>query len=156
MIYDLDPSGTDTVRLRASLVADPEECIAPPAAVEIDVDPWSTANIVKPDSNDSIVVAVLGSNTATGDATDFDVYQVDPDSLKLGAGEAPNIALSPLYGDYDGDTNTDAAFVFKTQGTGILCDDPDVTMQGETFSGDPFEGTGAIVTTDCATARCHP
>jgi len=121
-----------------------------PAAVEIDVDPWSAENIVKPDSNDSIVVAVLGSNTVTGDATHFDVYQVDPDSLKLGAGQAPNIALNPLYGDYDNDTNTDAAFVFKTQDTGILCDDPNVTLRGETFGGEAFEGTATIVTTDCS------
>jgi hypothetical protein len=140
----VDNSGTLSVR--ASIVS----------GVEIDVDPWSPANIVKPDSNDQIHVLVMGSNTATGDATDFDVYQIDPDSLKFGVGEAPSISGYPLYGDPDNDSNTDALFAFQTQDTGILCDDPDVTLLGETFSGDPFAGTDAIETTDCDTGGCHP
>jgi len=126
------------------------------AAIEVDVDPWSAANLVKPDSNDMLIVAVLGSNTASGDAIDFDVAQIAPASLKLGVGEAPNFALNPLYGDYDHDANTDAAFAFRTQDTGVFCDDPEVTLQGETFSGDPFEGTDTIDTIECVTGGCHP
>ena len=76
--------------------------------------------------------------------------------LKLGPGEAPNIAVSPLYGDYDGDSNTDAAFVFRTEDSGIFCEDTEVTLMGETFSGVPFEGTDAITTADCEATGCHP
>ena len=56
----------------------------------------------------------------------------------------------------DSDGNTDAAFGFYTQGTGIFCDDTEVTLSGETFSGVPFEGTDTIQTEDCETNNCHP
>lgn len=126
------------------------------AAVDIDVDPWSAANIVKPESADPVAVAVLGSNTATGDATDFAVADIDPASLKLGPLEAPSIALSPLYGDYDGDGNSDAAFMFQMQATGIICEDTEVTLHGQTFGGVPFTGTDTITTQDCDAGGCHP
>jgi hypothetical protein len=128
----------------------------PPAVVEVDVDPWRVSNSVKPDSNDAIFVAVMGSRTANGDPIDFDVSQIDPATLKLGAGEAANIAVNPLLGDYDHDTISDAAFAFRTQDTGILCGDSDVTLEGETFNGDQFAGTSTIATTDCDTGGCHP
>jgi len=156
VIYDINPAGPDTLSLRAAPTPTPGICDDASTVVEIDVDPWSAANTVRPDSNDTIIVAVMGSSTANGDATDFDVHQIDPGSLKLGIGEAPNIAVNPLYGDYDHDSNSDAAFAFKTQGTGIFCDDPDVNLQGETFGGDPFEGTGAIDTIECESGGCHP
>jgi len=142
-------SGYKTSSLYAWAVRDGDVAAIP---VEIDVDPWSSANKVKPHSNDSIVVAVMGGSIATGDATDFDVSQVDPDSLKLGVGEAPNIALNPLYGDYDNDTNTDAVFIFKTQETKISCFDSDVTLAGATFGGVPFAGTDMIAAIDCKAA----
>lgn len=128
----------------------------PPATVEVDIDPWSVSNSVKPESGDTIFVAVMGSRTASGDPIDFDVTQIDPDTLKLGVGEAANIAVNPLFGDYNQDAISDAAFAFKTQDTGILCDDPDVALAGETFNGDQFEGTSMIATTDCETTACHP
>jgi hypothetical protein len=49
-----------------------------PRAVEIDVDPWRPAQSVRPDSNDTIYVAVPGSDPATGDARNFDVDQIYP------------------------------------------------------------------------------
>lgn len=109
-------------------------------------------------ADDAITVlqaAVLGSNTASGDPVNFDVTQIDPATLSLGPGGAANIALNPLYGDYDSDGNTDAAFAFTTSATGIACDDTEVTLTGETFSGQPFAGASPIVTVDCDTG-CHP
>ncbi len=126
------------------------------STVEVDVDPWGEENIIRPESTAFVVVAVLGSNTATGDERDFDVQQINPGTLKFGVGEAPNIAVNPLYGDYNDDANTDAAFVFQTQDTGIVCDDTEVSLSGQTFSGAAFEGIDLIVTTECESAGCHP
>ena len=92
----------------------------------------------------------------SGDTVDFDVTDINADSLILGYGSAPNISQSPLYGDYDGDSNTDAAYAFQTQETGIFCDDPDVPLQGATVSGKEFAGFGSIETTDCDSGGCHP
>lgn len=130
--------------------------LKPALQVQIDVEPWSTENLVRPDSTANISVAVLGHSQVSGDAFDFDVATIDPATLKLGPGEAPNIAVAPLYGDYDSDSNTDAAFVFKTQDTGIFCEDTEVTLTGATFSGMPFEGTDTITTTECEATGCHP
>ena len=68
----------------------------------------------------------------------------------------PNIAVNPLYGDYNDDANTDAAFVFQTQDAGIICDDTEVSLSGQTFSGAAFEGIDLIVTTECESTGCHP
>lgn len=123
--------------------------------VSIDVDPFGAANEVRPSSNNLIALAVMGSNTATGDSEDFDATQVDPASLKLGIGEAQNVAIPWVY-DFDGDTNIDVAFGFRTQDTGIVCGDTEVTLVGETLAGEPFTATDTISTSDCVDAGCHP
>ena len=124
-------------------------------AVDVDVDPWSAANELRPASNNLIAVAVKGSNVATGDDIDFDATQIDPTTLRLGIGEAQNVAI-PWVGDFDGDTNTDVAFGFRTQDTGVFCGDTEVTLVGETFAGDPVGGADMISTTDCVDTGCHP
>jgi lysophospholipase L1-like esterase len=126
-----------------------------PVQLRIDVSPWSSGNIVLPASNNLIAVAVMGSNTATGDAVDFDATQVDPASLKFGWGEAQNLA-APWVGDFDGDTNIDVAFGFRTQATGILCGDTEVTLDGETYSGELITGTDTIDASECISTGCHP
>ena len=127
-----------------------------PATVQVDADPFNSPNVIRPDSTALIPAAVLGASIASGAEADFDVTQIDPQTLRLGPAQAPNIALTALYGDYDGDGNSDAAFGFRSQDTGIYCGDTEVTLTGETFSGLPFEGTDAIQTEDCEATGCHP
>lgn len=128
---------------------------SPPQDVAIDVDPWSPTNEVKPSSNNTIAVAVLGMSVAAGDAADFDATQVDPATVKLGIGQASNVA-TPLVTDINGDAQTDVIFGFKTQDTGIFCGDTDVSIEGATLAGDAFTGTDSINTSDCADIGCHP
>jgi len=120
-----------------------------PIAVDIDVDPWSPTNIIKPNSDLPIPVAVLGSSA-------FDVMQIDPATVKLGF--ATTYTPNPWFDDFDNDPSsiTDAIFAFHTEETGIACNDTEVTLTGETLSGDLFEGTDTIDTTDCVAASCHP
>ena len=153
--YDINPAGTDTASLTVAQAPSGTVCSGGVTVVGMDVDPWTAANEVRPDSTDSIVIAVLGSNTASGDPINFDVQQIDQNTLRFGPNGAEIISLEPLFGDYDADSNQDAAFVFTTPDTGIACGDTDATVTGATYAGELFEGTSPIVTTDCTT-ECHP
>ena len=116
--------------------------------VAIDVDPWSSANEIRPASNNLFPVAVLG-------AADFDATQVDESTVKLGVGGASNVA-TPLVFDVAGDAEADFILGFRTEATGIFCGDTEVSLVGETLTGDAFIGTDTITTTDCIDLGCHP
>ena len=129
---------------------------APISGVEIDVQIYDTNNEVKPASNDLISIAIHSTNITDGDTVNFDAIQVDPATLKLGVGEASNV-VTPWVDDWDSDTIADdIAFGFRTQDTGIFCDDEEVTLTGETYAGDAFTATDFINTIDCTNTSCHP
>jgi len=128
---------------------------SPPQVVAIDIQPWDATNMVKPSSNNPISVAVLGSSIAEGGSADFDASLVNPATVRLGIGEAPNIAI-PWVQDVDGDTLDDILIGFRTQETGILCGDAEVSLAGETIGGSAFIGTDTIDTSDCENLGCHP
>jgi lysophospholipase L1-like esterase len=126
-----------------------------PIVVEILVTPWGTIGEVKPESNDPITVAIFSASQHNPDFGILDATQIDPDTLRLGFGQAANTAgLS--FVDVDSDEDMDTVAIFDTQDTGVLCEDTEITLQGETLSGEPFIGTGQIVATDCANGVCHP
>ncbi|MDP6150432.1 MAG: hypothetical protein QGH46_04275 [Gammaproteobacteria bacterium] len=127
----------------------------PVTQVEIDVDPWDAANEVKPNENYGLPVAIMTTSTADGDAADFDALQADPDWLRLGPSGAPNVAI-PGPGDFDSDGDSDVAFGFRVEESGILCGDTGATLTGFTYSGVPIEGSDTITTMECQTSACHP
>ena len=134
-----------------------------PAArmVEIDVDPWSTANEIFPNSDNPITLAILGTSMADGDSVEFDVTQIDQASLKFGPAEAP--AEPPVWADtdFDGDGDSDDVLhLFGTAASAIACSEEadnsaQVTLKGEA-NGVSFMGTDIIYTSDCETGSCHP
>ncbi|MBT8421892.1 MAG: hypothetical protein KJP03_02135, partial [Gammaproteobacteria bacterium] len=130
------------------------ESFAPKMAL-IDVDPWSAANEVDPDTDTNVVVAVLGSSEAAGDPADLDVTRINDSTVQLGTGEAL-ITGAPQYGDFDGDALQDAAFTFDVQAAGIVCEDTHVDLIGGTLDGEAFSGIGSLVTPDCESSECHP
>jgi hypothetical protein len=126
-----------------------------PKRIDIDLDPWSTDNIVRPSSNNSISVAFLSRNGEASELLNFDPAQIDPDSVRFGFGEGPNTAI-PLKLDYNYDTQNDVVLGFDTQSSGIACNDTKVGLYGATYAGDPFVGEAPINATDCAATGCHP
>lgn len=126
-----------------------------PLQVELDVNPWSPLNEVRPDSNDFLTVGLTGLKAAAGDGQDFSPLQVDETTVSFGPAGAANIA-APLKGDFDGDGITDKAVAFNTQDTGIACGDTEVIMTGQTYTGEQFTATGPIETVDCESNSCHP
>jgi lysophospholipase L1-like esterase len=127
------------------------------AVVEIDVQISDPGNHVKPASNELISVAIHSTSIADGDFVDFDATQVDPSTLRFGIGGAPNIAV-PWVMDWDGDNIVDdVAFAFRTQDSGFFCNDTEVWLEGETYSGEPLIGTDTIQIKDCNDlGGCHP
>ena len=123
--------------------------------IDIDVDPWNDPNIILPESNTAIPVAIQGMSIAAGDAVDFDATLVDAATVKLGTGNASNQA-APWIVDIDGDAETDVVLGYWTQDTGIFCNDTDVSLVGETSTGETFMGTDSIDASDCVGTGCHP
>jgi len=98
--------------------------------VEVDYDPWSTADIIDPTINAFVSVEINSTPS-------FDAATVNADSLRLGPGRA-QVAAAPLTADYDNDGDTDYIFGFRTQDTGVRCIDRRMILEGQTNDGTPF------------------
>ena len=127
----------------------------PATQIQIDVQPWFTANEVNPESEYPMPVGIMSTNVADGDAVDFDAVQVDPATLRFGVAEAPTSGVTNAM-DLDGDTDTDLLVGFNIPAAGIVCDDTELTVTGETYAGEQFSGVDSITTIDCDTSSCHP
>ncbi len=141
------PSDQPDPTLRPRLVsADPCGLVV---AAAIDVKPGSDPNAVNPRSKGKIPVAILTTSTADGDPFEFDAWDADPLSLAFGPDGA---GIAHAYGhaeDVDRDGDLDMVVHFKTRETGIACGDTEATLAGETFGGQPIEGTDSIRTVGC-------
>jgi hypothetical protein len=116
--------------------------------VEIDVLPGDAANKIYPNKGGKFPVAVLSGAT-------FDATQVDPSTVKFGLGEAVP-ANPPIISNVDGFHGDDTTLKFLTEDTGIFCNDTEVTLSGETYTGEAFTGTDVIDASDCVDGGCHP
>jgi len=127
----------------------------PATEVDFDVQPWFTQNDIDPASTAMMPVAIMTTSTADGDAVDFDALLVDPATVKFGYGEAPAVGgATPI--DFDGDLDSDILLGFAIQDAGIICEDTELTVSGETTEGEEFFGVDSINTTNCETSSCHP
>jgi lysophospholipase L1-like esterase len=156
--YDLD--GLHLNILGASKVAGEMDVLITdvrnsPDPVIVDVDPYSAANIVKPESDGQIPVVIYSVTGAAHDIQNFDATQVDPAALRFGPAAA-EIAGDVWFADFNGDAVVDALIGFNTQETGILCNDTDVRLFGETVTGEAFAGYSMIDASDCSVIACHP
>jgi hypothetical protein len=116
----------------------------PPPGEEVDIDvmPGSDENPINPRSRGVIPVAILSTS-------DFDAASVDPGTLRFGPGGATVAIGQGNLEDVDGDGLLDLVVHFRTQETGLACDDDEVTLRGSTFDGIDFEATDAIKTVGC-------
>jgi hypothetical protein len=114
------------------------------AAIEvlIDIKPGSFPNSINLKSKGVIPVAIL--TTAAFDAT-----TVAPLSVKFGPAGATEAHGKGHVEDVNGDGKPDLVLHFRTQETGIQCGDTSASLTGETFEGDPIQGTDTIKTVGC-------
>ena len=127
----------------------------PVQVASLDLDPWSTANTVYPESEGIIPVAVMGASFENGDGVALDVTTIDPETVRFGAGQA-QITAAPWIVDLNSDGNDDAVFLFDVQSSGISCDDSEVGLTGMTSLSIELSGTDTIQTADCESSSCHP
>jgi hypothetical protein len=110
--------------------------------VAIDVRPDSATNPINPKSKGVITVAIL--TTATFDAT-----TVDPATVRFGAIGTEAAPVHVAIQDVNGDGLPDLLLHVKTQDTDIQCGATSALLTGETFDGQPVEGSDTIVTVGC-------
>jgi len=122
---------------------------APVTIVQIDVKPGDTPNPVNLKSKGVIPVAILTTSIADGDSLDFDALDVDPLTVTFGSGAAVEAHAYGHAEDVDGDADLDLVLHFRTQETGVVCGDTNVTLTGETFGGQVLEGTDSISVKGC-------
>ena len=120
--------------------------IPPVLPVEIDINPWSERNFVKPFSRLLIPVALLGSEG-------FDTAEVDLTTLAFGPYEAsPAFDLTNPFvywlshWDVNHDGEKDLLAHYRTEETGIAMEDTEACLTGETLDGTSLEGCDAITT----------
>jgi hypothetical protein len=128
--------------------------------IDIDVDPFNTVNVIRPNDSYNVTVAILGMRTADGDAVDVTpgtgtADDIDVATLRFGPAETGN-TTAPLITDIDGDSNDDMLVTFNAFDAGIACEDTELEVTGEKVSGIPVEAVDIIQTDDCATGGCHP
>ena len=117
-------------------------------AVEMDFDPWNTANEIRPKADYLITVQLNNTSIADGDAFDFDPAIVDPASLRLGPDDA-EVAAVPLTQDLDGDGDFDIVFGFQMQDTGHPCTESVLQLTGATYTGIVFAAGDTVAPIDC-------
>jgi hypothetical protein len=122
-------------------------------AIDVDVDPWSTQNRVDPVSAGLMSVAVPTTAVADGDPSDFDAVQLDPGTVRLWPGDAPNSTQPWIY-DTDNDDDSDSVLGFNIAETELACEDTSIHVIGSTYANEPFVGIGTILTPACPTG-CH-
>ena len=119
----------------------------PVTLTAIDVLPGDSANVVYPNQSGKLPVAVLSSAT-------FDAAQVDPATVRFGAGQAAPTD-PPVISNVDGEHGLDTMVNFQVAESGIACNDTDVSLSGETYSGEHFIAEDAIDATQCDEGGCH-
>ena len=79
----------------------------------------------------------------------LDATFVDPLSVRFGPKGAKEAHNKGHIEDVNRDGEPDLVLHFKTQATGIQCDDTSASLTGETFDGDPIQGADSIKTVGC-------
>ena len=129
-----------------------------PAVANIDVLPFDPESVIEPGTDRTLAVIVWGSAT-------FDAGQIDPDSVRFAPGDetlatmelASPVVTTPFFALINNDEHMDMAAVFQNIETGIVCEDTEITIYGETHLLEPFAGTDSINTPECETnGGCHP
>jgi hypothetical protein len=113
-----------------------------PKVISIDIKPGSSPNRLNPKSHGVIPVAILTTDT-------LDATTVDPLSVRFGPKGAKEVHKKGHIEDVNHDGEPDLVLHFKTQATGMKCGDISASLTGETFDGDPIQGSDSIKTVGC-------
>ncbi len=110
--------------------------------INIDIKPEDNLNIINPNSNGVIPVAILTTPI-------FDATSIKINSLCFGPSLAPIAHKNGHIQDINGDGSLDLLVHFYTQEIGISCSSTSIILNGEILSGQTFIGEDLITTTGC-------
>ncbi len=110
--------------------------------VDIDIKPGNDPNDINLKSKGVIPVAILSTD-------DFDATTVDPFTVFFGPNEAEEAHGRNHIKDVDEDGDLDLVLHFRTQETGIECEDMEAGLTGETFDGQEIAGYDSINIVKC-------
>jgi streptogramin lyase len=110
--------------------------------VDIDIKPDDLENTINIRSKGVIPVAILTTE-------DFDATNVDPLSVAFGPDGAEEAHGKGHIEDVDEDGDLDLVLHFRTQETGIVCDDVEAILTEETLNGLVIEGFDSINIVKC-------
>jgi hypothetical protein len=119
-----------------------------PELVSIDIKPGSDPNRINPKSHGKVPVAILTTER-------FDATTVDPRSVRFGPKGAKATPKKGQMKDVNHDGAPDLVLPFRTQATGIQCGETSASLTGETYGGNPIQGTDAIKTVGCEQAPVY-
>ncbi len=106
-------------------------------ALDIDVLPGDSGNIIKLKENRMIAVAILGSAA-------FDVTTIDAGTVKLGPGNAVEVHRHAHLKDANGDGIADLVFHFRCMDAGLQVGDTTVGLTARLLDGGEAVGTDAV------------
>jgi hypothetical protein len=135
-------TSTPGVTIDACTANVPSDACAEVTTVSIDIKPGSSPNTINPKSQGVIPVAILTTKI-------FDATTVDPLSVRFGPKGAQEAHDKGHIRDVNKDGEPDLVLHFRTQATGIQCGDTSASLMGETFDGDPIQGSDTIETVGC-------
>ena len=110
--------------------------------VDVDVKPGSFPNSINPRSQGVLAVAILTTDT-------FGASTVEPTSVRFGPSGTEAVPVHSALEDADGDGDIDLLLHFRTDSTGIQCDDSTVMLTGTTGTGAAIAGSDSIRTVGC-------
>jgi len=116
------------------------------SVVSIDILPGDPTNKVYPNKAGEFSVAILSG-------ADFDATQVDPETISLGRSSAIPTQW-PFMWQVDGAHGIDMTLLFNTEDVGILCNDTELTLHGETMTGEAITAIASIDASECDEG-CH-
>jgi arylsulfatase A-like enzyme len=125
-------------------------------SITLDIRPGDPDNFVDTaSSSKSLQVAVLTTQIADGESSDFDATTIDPQSVRFGPDQAAPDAnyLPSALTDVDGDGDNDLSLNFPIPATGIACEETSAAITGSTYLSTVFSGSDSITTPDCP--NCH-
>jgi hypothetical protein len=108
----------------------------------IDIKPMSGTNEINLNSKGVIPVAIFSSNV-------FDATTINPLSVLFGPDAAEETHGTGHFEDVNEDGYIDLMLHFETRETGLICNDTEAVLTGETTDGQLFKGVDSIIAVGC-------
>ncbi len=127
-----------------------------PVRLTIDVKPWDDSNIIIPDEEPITNVVVFSHTRGDEGPLEFDATSIDPASLRFGIAGAGATDTTVLL-DFNGDGREDMVASFNTDDLLPICGSEELMLiEGQSFSGAPFEGLQKVEYGCEDEGGCHP